>query len=103
MLDYKSVTVGGAIFANGVTPATSKYCGPNTNSSSTYAQVEWAELTWGYKYTIALRCKDAAKVGFNWSKQIFPGTYKVSVYGTSNYANFPIWGTQVVVPKIQVN
>jgi len=103
VLDYKSVTVGGAIFANGVTPATSKYCGPNTNSSSTYAQVEWAELTWGYKYTIALRCKDAAKVGFNWSKQIFPGTYKVSVYGTSNYANFPIWGTQVVVPKIQVN
>ncbi|MCB9740173.1 MAG: hypothetical protein H6747_12985 [Deltaproteobacteria bacterium] len=100
VLDYKSVDVAGAIFHNGSKPAISQYCSPSVNKYSTYVQVELQETTWGYKYTVANTCDKGAAQGFDWARTIFPGTYQVKVYGTSNYADFPIGGTQVVVEAI---
>ena len=100
VLDYKTVKVSGDIFANGKTPALSKYCSASTNSYSTYVQVMLKELTWGYSYSITHSCSKGTVLGFSWEREIFAGVYKVEVYGTSNYANFPIGGSQVVIPKI---
>ena len=99
-LPFCTVKVSGTILNNGKTPQRTQYCSATKNGYSTYVQVELEETTWGYKYTIGNRCSDATKKGFTWTREIYPGTYKVKVYGTSNYANFPFTGTQVVVPKI---
>lgn len=62
--------------------------------------VRLTETTWGYQYAIKNVCAKAAAQGFDWSREIVPGVYKVEVFGSSTYASFPIHGTQVVVPKI---
>ncbi len=101
VLDFRTVKIGGRIFNNGKTPqVTTKYCSKSKNYYSTYAQVTLTETTWGYKYTVGLKCQKEATQQFNWAREIVPGTYKIEVYGTSNYANFPFTTTQVVVPKI---
>lgn len=96
-----SVKVAGTITRDGQIPQVSLDCSPTSNGYSTYAQVELKETTWGYSSTIANTCAKGATQGFDWARTIFPGTYQVTVYGTTNYEDFPVGGSEVVVEAIR--
>ncbi|MCO4762716.1 MAG: hypothetical protein KC502_14480 [Myxococcales bacterium] len=101
-LDYKTLAVAGVVTVNGQSMALTQYC--KTTTSSLYMNVQFVETTWGYKYTYERRCNKQAQLQSlaHFTRSIFPGTYKVSVYAYNSYVKVPVSGTQVVVPRLKL-
>ena len=82
-VNVPTVTVAGNIMVNGVPPTLNGSCA--TYPNETTANVTFVEQTHGYSFTLGSLCSDA---NFGFSGTIYPGTYQVSVSGTS-WSNVP--------------
>jgi hypothetical protein len=91
VLDVKTVTVAGRVTLNGQVPT-------KTCTSAAPGYVNLYEAAAGYTLQIPIACD--ATLSFN--GQIYPGTYKVSVIGTS-YSNLPSGTSYVVYDRVAVN
>ena len=78
-----TVAVGGNITVNEVAPMLNSSCA--TYPNETTANVTFVEQTYGYSFAFGSLCDDAT---FGFSGTIYPGTYAVSVSGTS-WSNVP--------------
>ncbi|MDB4970025.1 MAG: hypothetical protein JWN44_5714 [Myxococcales bacterium] len=84
-IDVKTVSVAGVVTLNGAAPATLPSCNPNPTASK--ATVHLVDVARGYSFDLPVPCSTTS---FAWSGVIFPGTYKVTVTGDSNYSSLPI-------------
>lgn len=81
-LDIKTVTLSGAITLNGIAPTTSPTC---TDPAQQKAVVRLTSDKLGYAFDLPVPCSSST---FAWSGQIYPGTYAVTIAG-STYSNLP--------------
>ena len=83
-IDVKTVNVGGTITLNGAAPTTLPAC--NAQPAAAKASVHLVDSARGYVFDLPVPCSAAT---FAWSGVVFPGTYKVTVTGDSNYSSLP--------------
>jgi hypothetical protein len=83
-IDVKTVNVAGTVTLNGAAPTTLPSCNPSPSTSK--ASVHLVDVARGYSFDLPVPCSAST---FSWSGVIFPGTYKVSVIGDSNYSSLP--------------
>lgn len=89
-LDVKTVAVDGKILLNGMLPT-------STCMTASPATVLFNELTDGYSLSTALPCDPA----FPFTTTIYPGTYRVSVQGSTN-SNLPTGSPFVAIDRIKL-
>ncbi len=95
-LNVPTVSVAGSITVNGGTPTLNSQC--SSYPSETTANVSFSELTHGYGFTFSSLCSDP---NFRFSGTIYPGTYEVSVSGTS-WSNVP-QATYVAIASLGIS
>ena len=83
-IDVKTVNVGGVITLNGAAPTTLPAC--NAQPASAKANVHLVDTARGYAFDLPVPCSATT---FAWTGVVFPGTYKVTVTGDSNYSSLP--------------
>ncbi|HWE29106.1 MAG TPA: hypothetical protein VHB97_13955 [Polyangia bacterium] len=83
-IDVKTVNVGGTITLNGAAPSTLPSCNPSPATAK--ATVHLVDTARGYQFELPVPC---AASTFSWSGVVFPGSYKVTVTGDSNYSSLP--------------
>ncbi|HEX9103376.1 MAG TPA: hypothetical protein VF997_14290 [Polyangia bacterium] len=83
-IDVKTVNVSGSVTLNGAAPSTLPAC--NANPASTKANVHLIDSARGYQFDLPVPCSAST---FSWSGVVFPGAYKVTVTGDSNYSSLP--------------
>ncbi|HEX6836414.1 MAG TPA: hypothetical protein VF334_07555, partial [Polyangia bacterium] len=83
-VDVKTVNVSGTVTLNGAAPSTLPAC--NANPASTKASVHLVDAARGYTFDLPVPCSAST---FTWSGVVFPGAYKVTVTGDSNYSSLP--------------
>jgi hypothetical protein len=84
-IDVKTVAVAGTVTLNGAAPSTLPSCNPNPTASK--ATVHLVDVARGYSFDLPVPCSTTT---FAWSGVVFPGNYKVTVTGDSNYSSLPI-------------
>src|SRR4051812_29093487 len=83
-IDVKTINVGGTISLNGAAPTTLPAC--NAQPASAKANVHLVDSARGSSFDLPVPCSSTT---FAWSGVVFPGTYKVTVSGDSNYSSLP--------------
>ncbi|MCU1280068.1 MAG: hypothetical protein JWM53_3614, partial [bacterium] len=83
-IDVKTVQVSGTVTLNGAAPTTLPSCNPS--ASTPKASVRLTDVARGYSFDLPVPCSAST---FSWSGVVFPGTYRVSVIGDSNYSSLP--------------
>ncbi|TNE50524.1 MAG: hypothetical protein EP343_07505, partial [Deltaproteobacteria bacterium] len=97
-LDVQTITVSGKITLNRNNPQLEANCSRQGVENERTFRILFQELTYGYSIEVIGTCQTAKQSGFVYSATLFPGTYKVTVYGGryDNYSNLPRTG-QVVL------
>ncbi|MGZ3406099.1 MAG: hypothetical protein ACXVAN_06610 [Polyangia bacterium] len=83
-IDVKTVQVAGTVTLNGAAPTTLPSCNPSPSTSK--ASVRLTDVARGYSFDLPVPCSAST---FSWSGVVFPGSYRVSVIGDSNYSSLP--------------
>ncbi len=83
-IDVKTVNVSGTVTLNGAAPSTLPSCNPSPSTAK--ATVHLVDPGRGYSFDLPVPCSAST---FTWSGVVFPGTYKVTVTGDSNYSSLP--------------
>ncbi len=86
-IDVKTVSVSGTVTLNGAAPSTLPSCNPSPSTAK--ATVHLADVARGYSFDLPVPCSAST---FTWSGVVFPGSYKVTVTGDSNYSSLPSQG-----------
>jgi hypothetical protein len=86
-IDVKTVNVAGTVTLNGAAPTTLPSCNPSPSTAK--ASVHLVDVARGYQFDLPVPCSAST---FSWSGVVFPGTYKVTVTGDSNYSSLPTQG-----------
>jgi hypothetical protein len=83
-INVQTVNVAGTVTLNGAAPTTLPSCNPSPATAK--ASVHLVDVGRGYSFDLPVPCSAAT---FTWSGVVFPGTYKVTVTGDSNYSSLP--------------
>jgi hypothetical protein len=100
VLDVKTVKVSGKITLNGADPANGPDCARRPASEK--ARITLSETKTGAVFVLPMPCSDS---GFAWSGEVYPGTYRVTVQGSSDgyrYSELPLVGF-VADPALLLN
>ncbi|TNE51004.1 MAG: hypothetical protein EP343_06085 [Deltaproteobacteria bacterium] len=100
LLDVKTIQVSGKITLNRNNPKLLANCERTGREGYRTFRVLFRETTYNYQINVYGTCESAKLKGFVYDAAIFPGTYRITVYGgeSTNYSNLPQTG-QVVLDK----
>ena len=98
-LDVKTARLAGKVTLNGADPSNGPDCARRPGSEK--ARVLLRETSKGYTFALPMSCSDA---GFTFAGTVYPGTYQVTVQGSSDgyrYSDLPLVG-YVAEPMLAV-